>query len=273
MSGELDPLYVIARKVLLDALDAVEPHLDAFVLVGAQAVYARTGEADLAVAPFTTDSDLAIDPSRLGSEPLLESMLEGAGFVQADLVGVWNRSIENHDGLRVAVDLLVPESLGGGGRRGARIPPHGRSVARKVSGLEGALVDKDAMDLAALDVADSRRYRIDIAGPAALIVAKIHKIHDRLSSSGRLIDKDALDVYRLLRGSRTEELVRRFRMLRGTELSGAATSFAVDQLPSLFGHSRAPGTLMAVRAAGPLADEDTLAASLAILTVDLLKEL
>jgi hypothetical protein len=64
MNG-LDELYVIARRVLLDAFEALVAHRDAIVLVGAQAVYLRTGEADLAVAPFTTDGDLAIDPALL----------------------------------------------------------------------------------------------------------------------------------------------------------------------------------------------------------------
>ncbi len=41
MIGEPDPLYVVARRVLLDALDALGPHREACVLVGAQAVYLR----------------------------------------------------------------------------------------------------------------------------------------------------------------------------------------------------------------------------------------
>jgi hypothetical protein len=65
MPGDPDPLYVAARRVLLDALEAIEPHLGALVLVGAQAAYLHAGEADLAVAPYTTDGDLALDPTRL----------------------------------------------------------------------------------------------------------------------------------------------------------------------------------------------------------------
>jgi hypothetical protein len=42
-SPQLDPLYVAARRVLLDALDALVNHRDATVLAGAQAVYVRTG--------------------------------------------------------------------------------------------------------------------------------------------------------------------------------------------------------------------------------------
>src|SRR3990172_12331902 len=62
MPGAPDPLYVKAREVLLDALEALAPHRSSLVLVGAQAIYLHTGEADVAVAPYTTDADLVIDP-------------------------------------------------------------------------------------------------------------------------------------------------------------------------------------------------------------------
>jgi hypothetical protein len=89
--SEVDELYVVARRVLLDALDALAPHRDAIVLVGAQAVYLRVGEADLAVAPFTTDGDLVIDPTVLAEIPPLEKALMDAGFLPKakDSVGVW----------------------------------------------------------------------------------------------------------------------------------------------------------------------------------------
>lgn len=48
MLGAPDPLYVAARRVLLDALTALREHRDAIVLVGAQAVYIHAGDADLA---------------------------------------------------------------------------------------------------------------------------------------------------------------------------------------------------------------------------------
>ncbi len=161
MPGAPDPLYVAARGVLLDALEAMRAHLDALVLVGAQAVYIHTGDADLAVAPYTTDGDLAIDPARLGPEPLLENALTGAGFVrESNAVGIWQRSLRVAGMPQtVAVDLLVPDSLGGGGRRGARIPPHGKQVARKVAALEATLVDNDPTEITALDPADRRRFQ------------------------------------------------------------------------------------------------------------------
>jgi hypothetical protein len=272
MPGGPDPLYIAARRVLLDALEALAPHRSALVLVGAQAIYIHAGEADLAVAPFTTDGDLAIDPGRLGSEPLLEQALKDAGFSQEPgLVGIWHRSVEMKGEVRkVAVDLLVPESLGGGGRRGARIPPHSKQVARKVVGLEATLVDNDRREINALDPGDERGFEVAVAGPAGLLVAKIHKISERVGEPDRLTDKDALDVYRLLRGVSTEEMVRRFRNLHGTDFSNAVTGSAIGQLPRLFGSQRAPGSVMAVRAAGPLADPDTLSASLVALTQELL---
>src|SRR5258708_28910042 len=59
----VEPEYAAARIVLLDALDALAPHRPAVVVVGAQAIYLRTGSAGLAIAPFTTHglSELCTD--------------------------------------------------------------------------------------------------------------------------------------------------------------------------------------------------------------------
>ncbi len=54
MPGAPDPLYVRPRSALLDVLEALEPHLDAVVLVGAQAVYVHTGKADVGGAARPT---------------------------------------------------------------------------------------------------------------------------------------------------------------------------------------------------------------------------
>lgn len=48
-----DPLYVEARRVLLDALEALSAHGDAIIVAGAQAVYLRTGDAPPGVAEHT----------------------------------------------------------------------------------------------------------------------------------------------------------------------------------------------------------------------------
>lgn len=72
MTAIQPPEYVLARSVLLDALQALAPHLDAVVLVGAQAVYLHMGDTELIVVPTTTDADLALFPAKLLDEPLLE---------------------------------------------------------------------------------------------------------------------------------------------------------------------------------------------------------
>lgn len=60
--NDLAPEYVAARRVLLDALAALEGHLDNLILVGAQAVYHHAGDADLNIPLMTTDGDLALSP-------------------------------------------------------------------------------------------------------------------------------------------------------------------------------------------------------------------
>ena len=80
MPGAPDPEYVAARRVLLDALEALDDHRAALILVGAQAIYMHTGEGDLAVAPYTTDGDIALDPAELRPAPKLEDAMRHAGL-------------------------------------------------------------------------------------------------------------------------------------------------------------------------------------------------
>lgn len=266
MPGAPDPAYVQARRVLLDALEALEPHLDAVILVGAQAVYLHTGEADLAVAPYTTDADLALDVESLGAEPRLETAMQAAGFVR-DQVGGWRGAGD------VSIDLMVATTQGGGGRRAARIPPHDRRAVRKALGLEGALVDRSRQRVAALDPADERGFDVFVAGPAALVVAKLVKIHERRDDVGRSNDKDALDVLRLLRVASARGLAERLRQIEADERARAVARMARSLLPELFGAAGAPGCEMAVRATTGLEDPAQIASSLVALTAELMSEL
>lgn len=72
-----DPNYVVARTVLLDALDALADHRDALIVVGAQAVYLRTEPLE-GYQDFTTDGDLALDPSLLQEQPGLDAAMRQA---------------------------------------------------------------------------------------------------------------------------------------------------------------------------------------------------
>ena len=90
----MDELYVLARRVLLDALEALGAHSDATILVGAQAIYLHTGDAELAVAEYTTDADLALDPDLLEEISPIEQAQQDAGFVHLGTseVGIWKTS-------------------------------------------------------------------------------------------------------------------------------------------------------------------------------------
>ena len=270
MPGAPDPLYVRARRALLDATDALEAHLGAIVLVGAQAIYVHTGEADLAdIAPsapleYTTDADFSLSPTDLSDSPTVASVLIEHGFSRGANPGAWL----SPDG--IAIDLMVPEALAGAGSRSADLGPHGNRVARRAKGLEGALVDRERTELAPLDPADDRSVSMYVAGPGALLVAKTHKIAERAETTSRIEDKDALDVLRLLRATDTADLARRITLLARHELSSAVTGEAVAYLPTLFGRSDAVGIEMAARAAGLNAEVDVIAASMIALTSDLL---
>jgi len=264
MPGDPDPLYVKARKVLLDAFGGLEDHREALVLVGAQAVYVHTGDSDLSVAEFTTDADLSISPSDLADSPHIEDLLSSAGFRPGLNPGSWLSA----DG--VVVDLMVPEALAGAGSRSADLRPHGKPSARRAVGLEGSLIDRDKTELTSLDPSDNRAVTIWVAGPAALIVAKAHKIHERIDVPNRLIDKDALDLYRLLRATETRDVADRLKLLRDSSLAGDVSSRAIAFLPELFGSIDARGTTMAVRAAGDPERSDIVASSLVALVGDLL---
>jgi hypothetical protein len=182
MRGVPDPQYVVARAVLLDALDALGRQREAVVVVGAQAIYLHTGHIELAVPEFTTDADLTIDPALLHDSPELEAAMKAAHFAKGNRVGAWvaQRQVEGV-AMNIEVDLMVPEAVGGPGRRAARLPGHAKDVARKARGLEAALVDKATTTLGALDPEDNRSFDVALARPAALLVAKLHKIAERIS--------------------------------------------------------------------------------------------
>ena len=264
MSGAPDPLYVRARRTLLDALDALEPHLNAIVLVGAQAVYLHTAETELAVAEYTTDADLAVAPGDLADSPRIGDALTASGFTPRVHPGGWL----SPDG--IYLDVMVPDALAGPGTRGARLGAHGKRAARRAKGLEATLVDRERRTVVALDPTDSRAREIWIAGPAALIVAKLHKIGERVGAQERVRDKDALDLYRLFQAVPTDRLADGMRRLREHPLSIDVTAEALVTLRALFTRRDAEGIEMTVRAAGDPANSDVMRASMVALATDLL---
>lgn len=253
----LDPAYVAARRVLLDAVQALAAHRDAIVLVGAQAIYLHTGAADVAVAPLTTDADLALDPARLADRPELEVMMTNAGF-QRDprAAGSWTTTtVVGGQPMMVPVDLMVPTTAApaGSGRRSVNLPGHDPMAARQAAGLEAALIDNDTMRIGALEDSDTRAFDIRVAGPTALLIAKLHKIAERVTAGRqhRVSPKDAADVYRLMLATPTDTAIAVLRLLLVDDQSAAATRYGLDQLTELFGARLRPGVQLAVQALDP----------------------
>ena len=180
------------------------------------------------------------------------------------------RKTSQHVEASIAVDLLVPASVSPGtGRRAARLHGHDTRAARIVRGLEGAIVDAEVMTLTALEDSDARTVDVRVAGPAALLVAKVHKIDDR-TDSDRQSDKDALDVLRLLRGTETEDLAARYgRLLRDKRSEGAARR-GRELLEAQFARRRSVGVQMAIRSAGLLGDAEEISVLFEVLVSDLL---
>lgn len=264
--GSDDDLLVRARSVLIDALIALDAHRDSVVVIGAQAIYLHTGSAPVAVAEATKDSDLGIDLRTLGGDPLIEQAMTRAGFTHDPLAsqpGSW-LSPEG-----IPVDLMVPDAIAGKGRRSVEAPPHDKRALRRAVGLEAAVVDNAVMTVRALAADDDREVDARVAGPAALLVAKLHKLGERQETPDRLVDKDAYDVYRLLIALPTEALAVPLEALLADGLAGDVTRTAMEFLSELFGTADGVGSVMAGRAEELVGDPAVVAAACAALAGDL----
>lgn len=256
--------YVEARRVLLDALDAMRAHLDALILVGAQAVYLRTQGRLSGYQAFTTDADIVLDPTKLGPIPPLGQAMIAAGFTLTPEPGVWEANFNRagiEDQIVVPVDLIVPEQLAPrAGRRAARLPgEHGKTTARKSAGLEGAVVDNSPVTITAFEPDDVRTMTINVAGPGALLVAKAHKLGERLATPGRLLAKDAGDIYRLFDATAPTEMSATLTRLLDDERSSRATTLALEYIERLFATPTSTGTRLAVDALRGTLPETTVA--------------
>ena len=268
MAAAVDQRIIGAREGLLDAVDALGPHGEAVILVGAQAIYVHTGEAGggFAVSPFTYDADIVLDPALLGSDPTIIEAMAGADFNLTDQPGLYRRE----GGAQV--DLLVPASVGGPGRRGARLDVHGNRAAMKVHGLEGALVSHAPREISSLVPDSDRSCVVEVAGPAALLVAKVHKISERVDHPVRrtTVDKDAFDIYRVLLAMDLSELAAEVRLLHENAVSSDVTAEAMTKFRVLFGTRSGLGTELIVQHVSGLEDPYFIEASSEALSQDLL---
>lgn len=265
---DYSPEYVAARAVLLDALDALNPHLPAIVIVGAQAVYLHTGAGDFVDSPMTTDGDVAFNAASLKRQPEITAALIAAGFDPGTHPGRWIGRGE------VPVDIMVAPFQSGRTStqaRSARLEGHENSAARPTPGIEPALVDHASHTLRALDPTDHRQVSVNVAGPAALLVAKAIKFQERLSDSKaagkRVKEKDALDMLRLLQAIETEDLITGLRLHLADEHAQDVTIRAMHFLRE---EGVAQSSVLPQAAAVVAGGDPTIAPSFAILARDLL---
>lgn len=249
----LEAITIVARRVLLDALIALEAHRDAITLVGAQAVHLRTAAGELTTPSYTSDADLGVDPDVLGDEPRLEQIMRAAGFTQGPDPGHWHRPEKiAHVVEEVVVDLMVGESLSGpGSRRSGIIPPHSRDATRRTPGLEAAAVDYDVLPVSSLEPASDRRVLdVRVAGVAALLIAKCYKLGERFREANqrRLVAKDAADVLRLMLATDVGPVAERLKLLLGDARSQPSTRQGLVFLDELFGAPGRAGVALAVDA-------------------------
>lgn len=270
MPGEtLDESLVDAREALLDALEALAGHVDSAVLVGSQAIYLHTGGAVTGVALATKDADLMLVPP-IAKHPAIDRAMRDGGFTPGAQPGIWLSG----DGER-EVDLLVPATFDPHAkRRAARLDGHARTVARLVSGIEGALADNDVRLIVALRTGDQRRTRIRVAGAASLLVSKAYKLADRIGDGrpSRLFTKDAHDAYRLLRLP-AEGLDLGFKRMAAHDLARPVAQRGIALIAELFGDAEAPGAELAAEHVAGVGDPSVVRQSVPLLANELLTRL
>lgn len=252
-----EALLVETRTALCAAMDALANHKDALTLVGAHAVRERTRDVALR-ARETKDADLALVPGMVSDSPLIEIAMRGAGFkTLAELEteirrhnpyvrrrfeaqpGLWGMGM-TADGSAVGeVDLLVPTSIAGGGRRSARaLKQHGKQATRHTPGLELAVLDRSLMPIE--NFVDGTVRSAWVAGHAGLLCAKAYKLGERirerdLNGRDRVQAKDAIDVWRLLATSDGAEVRGGFERHLDDEQSGPAIRLGLDHLRTIVG--------------------------------------
>ena len=196
---------VMSRRLLVEAIRALDVFMEAITVIGAHAVHVWVQNAWGPIEmEATRDSDISINPVFVASDPKIIDLLRDIGVepVLEDRPGVYGYTKESglHFNTRTTFDLIVPEVYAGGGRRAARIPGQKNSASRAV-GLELTLWDRHLLTLETFDK-PFESVRTYIAGPASLLVAKAHKVHERLEQIStrpeRLRPKDSGDIALLM---------------------------------------------------------------------------
>ncbi len=235
----MEPSLVRGREAVFAAVHALASQASALILIGAQAIqeWALPVEASLAISPGSKDADLQIDARIVAAEPTLEASMERTGFRRASQPGTWFSPQD------VQVDLLVAESQARGhGRRSAGVGDHDPRSARRVPGLEACLLFKETRRIASFTPGDRTTLEMFVARPAALLVAKLHKVGERIRDQARRAQaKDAFDVLRLLQAPGGEGLADDLLIGRSDALCWPSVRQGVEYLRALFSTPAAAG--------------------------------
>jgi hypothetical protein len=197
-----------SRRLLVHTIKALKEFKEAVTVIGAHAVHIWVEQAwGPTGMEATRDGDIVLNPVFVAADPKLIDVMAGVGITPAleDRPGIYGFADEADMEWRqrTTVDLIVPEAYAGPGRRAARILGQRHATSRAV-GLELALWDRT---LAALTTLDDPTESVEayVAGPAALLTAKVHKVHkvhERLADAqtrpARLKAKDSGDVALLM---------------------------------------------------------------------------
>lgn len=234
-----------SRRLLLESVKALAEFNEAITVVGAHAVHVWVqdfwGSVDMEA---TRDADVCINPSFVTSDPKIIEELAKIGVVPAlkSRPGVYGLSTETGLPLeaRTTFDILVPETYAGSGRRAARIVGQ-KNAAGRALGLELTPWDRKPISLATIDN-PVETLKVNVAGPAALLVAKTYKVHERLEQAAvrpdRLRPKDSGDIALLMMVSKSEDVAR--VMMAGIAEHpeiGDVVMNAAAWLVEMYGHS------------------------------------
>lgn len=238
----LDPT-ARSRRLLIETVAELQPFHESLTVIGSHAVYARAeGLFEGYIFESTADADLAVDPAFVGPDPRIIDLMQSAGLERAhpDRPGIYGYAGEAHipQLTRTTIDLLVPEIFAGRGRRSASITGQ-RNAATRASGIELALFDRSEMILDTLPIdPNPLRASVHVAGHAALLTAKAHKLMDRLADferrPHRLRPKDSVDVGLLMLSSQPDEVADTLSRARTehpavADLIDTAISFLIEQ--------------------------------------------
>ena len=202
-----------SRRLLIDTIRALAEFGGAITVVGAHAVHVWAqdvlGPVDMQA---TRDADVVVNPVLVTPDPKLLDIMQGIGVTPAlpDRPGIYGYTDESTLTLaeRTTIDLIVPEAYAGPGRRAARIAGQQHAASRAV-GLELAVWDRHRRTLTAIDD-PSDHIEAWVAGPAALLAAKAHKVHERYQQIAtrpdRLRPKDSGDIGLLMMVSEPDDV-------------------------------------------------------------------